>query len=88
MALATAIKLRFSALVAPQKGELLTRVLRALAMGRLLGAIPADGHAAPPPCMPACPIHEQQHAVVSLASFHVCEILVADQIGHCFRDRE
>jgi len=60
----------------------------AFSMRRLLRSIPAYGHTAPSSSMTAGPIDEKECAWGTLACFHVSEILSADQIGHCARDRE
>jgi len=52
----------------------------------LLGAIAADRHAAPSSCPPAAMVGEHQRAAMSLACFHIGEILLAHEPRQCFAD--
>jgi hypothetical protein len=57
-------------------------------MRRLLCAIAADRHAAPPAPPASRLIHEHERARPALAGLHLREILFADEFRQCFPDRQ
>ena len=53
----------------------------------LLRAVPADGHVAPSPSAPVGAIHEEQCAGRPLTRLHNCKILLTNELGDRFGDR-
>src|SRR6516225_729978 len=58
-----------------------------MAVSRLLRAIAADRHAAPPPRMTSRMVGEEKRTGRSLASLHVAKIFRADKLRKCLSDR-
>ena len=56
-------------------------------MDCLLRAVPADGHAAPSPPTPVGAIHEKQRTDCPFTRLHIRKILLADELGDRFGDR-
>src|SRR5262249_33839688 len=59
-----------------------------VAVRRLLGAVAAHRHVAPPSCPPAGMVREPQSAVMALARLDVGKVFVTNELRQHFADRQ